>query len=196
MKIDKTIYEPMLRQAERQLGTLDNEKTRLLRVIAGAQRELKLLAMQRGQCVQAVGSLKVVLHLPLSAEEAELCGVRGEKEVEIPANAFKDKTLPDSARALLLIFGRGATHREMTEGLRKGGINHGLKHLENSLRSAMTRRPDLFVFINQKGAFGVWELTEWSNAMVEAVTEPVRQEQPRLAVVGGVGLAAVPQARP
>ena len=41
MKIDKTIYEPMLRQAERQLGALDNEKMRLLRVIAGAQRELK-----------------------------------------------------------------------------------------------------------------------------------------------------------
>jgi len=196
MKTDKTIYEPMLRQAERQLGALDNEKMRLLRVIAGAQRELKLLATQRIQHVRAVGSLKVVLHLPLTAEEAELCGVRGEKEVEIPAEAFKDKTLPDAARALLLIFGRAATHREMTEGLRKGGINHGLKHLENSLRSAMTRRPDLFVFINQKGAFGVWELTEWSNAMAEAVTEPVSQDQPRLAVVGRVGLAAVPQARP
>ncbi len=192
MKIDKTIYEPMLRQAERQLGALDNEKMRLLRVIAGAQRELKLLATQRAQCVQAVGSLKVVLHLPLSSEESELCGVRGEKECEIPADAFKDKTLPDAARELLLIFGRAATHREMSEGLRKGGINHGLKHLENSLRSAMARRPDLFLFIKENGAFGVWELTEWSKAMTEAVMEPVRQDQPRLAVVGGVGLGVVP----
>jgi len=195
MKIDKSIYEPMLRQAERQLAALDDEKMRLLRVIAGAQRELKLLATQRVQCVKAVGGVKVLLHLPLSSEEAELCGVPGEKECEIPSDAFRDVTLPDAARKLLLMFGRGATNREMTEGLRKGGINQGLKHLENSLRSAMARRPDLFVLIKQKGAFGVWELTEWSDVMAEAVTEPVRQDQPRLAAVGRVALAAVPQAQ-
>lgn len=195
MKIDKSIYEPMLRQAERQLTALEDEKNRLIRVIAGAQHELKLLATQRVQCVQAVGSVKVLLHLPLSSEEADLCGVPGEKECEIPPDAFRDLTLPDAARKFLVMFGRGATNREMTEGLRKGGINQGLKHLENSLRSAMARRPDLFVLIKQKGAFGVWELTEWSDVMAEAVTEPVRQDQPRLAVVGAVGLAAVSQSQ-
>jgi hypothetical protein len=193
MKIDKSIYEPMLRQAERQLTALDAEKKRLIRVIAGAQRELKLLAAQRGQCVKAVGSVKVLLHLPLSSEEADLCGVPGEKECEILPDAFRDMTLPDAARKLLLMFGRAATNREMTEGLRKGGINQGLKHLENSLRSAMARRPDLFVLIKQKGAFGVWELTEWNDVTAEAVTEPAKQDRP--VAVGRGGLAAVPQAQ-
>jgi len=196
MKIDKSIYEPMLRQAERQLTALDDEKKRLIRVIAGAQRELKLLAKQRVQCIQAVGSVKVVLRLPLSSEEAELCNVPGEKECEIPSDAFKDITLPDAARKFLLMFGRGATIREMADSLRKGGINQGLKHLENSLRSAMARHPEWFVFIKQNGAFGVWELVEWSDVLTEAVTELVRQNQPRLAVVAGVGLATVPQAQP
>ena len=192
MKIDQTIYEPMLRQAEQQLVTLDEEKIRLLRVIAGAQRELKLLATQRIQCVQAVGSIKVMLRLPLSTEEAEVCAIPGEKDFHIPEGVFKDMTLPDAAKKLLTMLNRPTTHREMVVGLRKGGINQGLKHLDNSLRSAMVRRPDLFVFVKEDGSFGVWQLMEWIDGTTDVVALPVRHEPLRLAASVG-NLAAAQQ---
>jgi hypothetical protein len=190
MKIDQTIYEPMLRQAERQLVTLDEEKIRLLRVIAGAQRELKLLATQRIQCVQAVGSIKVMLRLPLSTEEAEVCAIPGEKDFQIPEDVFKDMTLPDAAKKLLTMLNRPATHREMVVGLKKGGINQELKHLDNSLRSAMVRRPDLFVFVKEDGSFGVWQLMEWIDGTTEAVAPAVSQEPLRLVASAGNSAAA------
>jgi hypothetical protein len=196
MQIDKSIYEPMLRQHERQLTALDKEKTRLIRVIAGAQREVKLLASQRIQCLRAIGITKDLLHLPLSAEEAELCGLPVEKECEIPEGAFTNMALPDAAKKLLTMLGRPATHREMSEGLRKGGVTQGLKHLENSLRSAMARRPDFFVFVKGAGTFGVWQLIEWIDATTEVLTEPIKQDLPRGAAVGSGGLRAVQQAQP
>jgi len=196
MEIDRTIHEPILRQQERQLTEIDNEKTRLLRVIAGAQRELKLLGTLRTKCVRSIANTKDLLDLPLNAEEAALCAMPVEKECEIPEDVFKDMTIPDAAKNLLTMLGRPATHREMVELLRKGGINRGLKHLENSLRSAMVRRPDLFVFIKDDGNFGVWELMAWINATTEVLTEPIKQDLPRRAAAGRAGLRDVELARP
>lgn len=176
MKIDRTIYEPMLRQAERQLTELDDEKTRLLRVIASSQRELKLLARQRIQCVRAVGTIKDVLQLPLSVEETELCRLPTEKDVEISENAFKGLTLHDAAKKYLSMANRPATHREVVDALRKGGVTQDIKHLDNSLRSALARRPHLFTFIKDDGNFGSWQLTEWIEGGVENPSTPATTE--------------------
>jgi hypothetical protein len=176
MNIDRTIYEPMLRQTERQLTELDNEKTRLLRVIASSQRELKLLARQRIQCVRAVGTIKDVLQLPLSVEESELCRMPTEKDVEISEDAFKGLTLHDAARKYLSMANRPTTHREVVDALRKGGVTQDIKHLDNSLRSALARRPHLFTFVKDDGAFGSWQLTEWIEGGVEEPSAPASAE--------------------
>lgn len=92
-------------------------------------------------------------------------------------------------RSLLEILGRPATHRELKDGLRHGGINPELKHLDNSLRTALQRRPEEFVFIKDKGGVGQWELTEWSDVIDEVSNEVVRPEPRQLSVVGGSDVA-------
>jgi len=147
---------------------------------------------QRNLLVRTRGSIKVVLQMPLTSEEAQLCGVEAESQrsCAIPEDAFKGLTLPEAAKKLLGILGRAATHREMVDGLRKGGVAHELKHLENSLRSAMQRRPDLFVFIKEEGNFGQWELVEWNELPVENLTESIAAERPALVAGPSVPLAA------
>jgi hypothetical protein len=83
--------------------------------------------------------------MPLSVEESELCGLPSEREVEISEGAFKDMTLHDAAKKYLSPANRPVTHREVVEGLRKGGIRQATNHLDNSLRSALSRRPHLSV---------------------------------------------------
>jgi hypothetical protein len=192
MSIDRRVYEPMLRQTERDLVALDEEKMRLMQDIGRLQRKAKRLDSQRNLLVRARGSVKVMLQMPLTSEEAQLCGVEAESQrsYAIPEDAFKGLTLPEAAKKLLGILGRAATHREMVDGLRKGGVAHELKHLENSLRSAMQRRPDLFVFIKEEGNFGQWELVEWNELPAENLTESIAAERPALVAVPSVPLAA------
>jgi len=191
MLADKTTYEPMLRQTERDLAALENERVQVRKEIARLQRGLKDLATRRTMWVRAAGSLKQLLELPLSEEETELCGA-GEKESlpEIPQDAFKEMALPEAAKKFLTMLGRPATHSEVVESLRTGGVNSELKHLNNSVRSAMQRRPDLFVFVKQDGSFGEWELAEWSGEMNEVPTQSGIQKPRRLSVVGASELSA------
>ena len=185
MKLDSALSEGMLRQAEGQLEALEEEKRRLIRVIAGAQRELKLLASQRNKCVKAISSFKDMLGLPLSPEEAELCGISNQEDLEISNDCFSEMTLVDAAKTFLTMLNRPATHREMFEGLRKGGVNQDLKHLENSLRSAMSRRPETFVFLKEDGRFGVWQLAEWIEGTSEHPVIPPKPEPLRIAASAG-----------
>jgi hypothetical protein len=192
MLINRRVYEPMLRQTERDLVALDEEKLRLMQDIGRLQRKAKRLESQRNLLVRTRGSIKVVLQMPLTSEEAQLCGVAAESQrsCQIPEDAFKGVTLPEAAKKLLLMLGRAATHREMVDGLRKGGVTRGLKHLNNSLRSAMQRRPDLFVFIKEEGTFGQWELAEWNELSAETPAESVVIDRAPLVAVPSVAVAA------
>lgn len=192
MLIDRRVYEPMLRQTERDLVALEEEKMRLMQDISRLQRKGKRLESQRNLLIRTRGSIKVVLQMPLTSEEAQLCGVEAESQrpCAIPDDAFKDLTLPEAAKKLLTILGRAATHREMVDGLLKGGVAHELKHLDNSLRSAMQRRPDLFLFIKESGNFGQWELVEWNELSAETSAEPVVAERAPLVAVPSAPLAA------
>jgi hypothetical protein len=60
--------------------------------------------------------------------------------------------------------------------LRKGGVTQDIKHLDNSLRSALARRPHLFTFIKDDGNFGSWQLTEWIEGGVENPSTPATTE--------------------
>jgi hypothetical protein len=166
MKMDLSIYEMSLRQTERDLGSLDDERTRLRREIASMQGELRGLATKRIEWLQLSGGLKKLLGVPLTEEETKVAGdisVASERLVTIPKNAFQGMGPAEAARKYLLMLGRPATHREVVEGLRKGKVNSEARHLDASLRTAMQRRTDWFVWTKEKGTFGMWELTEWQN---------------------------------
>lgn len=185
MTTESRVDNAILRQAEQHLMGIENKRNKLLHEIARARRELRDSAIDRKKAVLMVGSIKSVLGLPLSSEEAELCEVPIEKAsiATIPEDVFKDMTLPEAAKKLLVILGRPATNREMAEGLRKGGVSSELAHLENSLRSAMQRRPDMFVFMKDDGKFGEWHLTEWIEASVELPEEFVPAQRGPLSAV-------------
>ncbi len=191
MEIDKAFYESALRQTERDLAALERERTTIRGEMARMQRELLSLADKRIEWVRAAGSIKTLIGLSLSEEEAALCGTSAEKErlAQIPPDAFKEISLPVAARKYLEILGRPATHRQLKDGLRRGGINPELKHLDNSLRTALQRRPEEFVFLKNKGGVGQWELTEWSDVIDQVPNEAVRPESWRLSVVGGSAVA-------
>lgn len=192
MTPDSRIDNATLRQAEQHLMGIENKRNKLLHEIARARRELRQSAIDRKKAVLMVGSIKSVLELPLSPEESELCEVPIEKatSASIPDDAFRDMTLPEAAKKLLMILGRPAVHREMAEGLRKGGVTSELAHLENSLRSAMQRRPDMFVFMKDEGKFGEWHLTEWIEASVDLPEEFAPAQRGPLSAVPPIARAA------
>jgi hypothetical protein len=80
--------------------------------------------------------------------------------MSIPSDAFKGMKLVDAATALLLRFGTPSTHREMLEGLRKGGLDAKLANLDSSLRSGMQRSGKFKWFKDGTGTCR-WALPQW-----------------------------------
>lgn len=183
MNTEYQVNENDLRRVEQHLAGVENKRRGFLQTIARARRELKELEVDRKRAILMVGSIKNVLHLTLSEEETELVEVPIEKATspEIAADAFKGKTIPEASRELLRMFDRPATHHEMVEGLRQGGVSNN--HLDNAVRAALQRRTDWFVFVKEKGKFGRWHLVEWNDVLLEIAEEPATARPPRLAAV-------------
>lgn len=193
MNMDLSIYEMSLRQTERDLGALEDERTRIRREIKDKQAELRDLGMKRLGWVQLSGRLKRTLNLPLTEEEAKLCpevSVTNESSVSITRNTFKAMSIADAARKYLLMLGRGATQRELIEILQNGGVRTEAKHLDAAFRNSLVRRPDWFVFIREKGKLGRWELTEWQNGEIEQFHEDATPQTPRRLSVVQPAIAA------
>src|ERR1043166_734278 len=190
MKTDNRIDENDLRRAEHHLASVEKTRKELLHRIAQTRRELRDLEVDRKRAVLMVGSMKSVLHLALSEEEAQLVEVPVEKATapQIAPDAFNGKTIPESAREVLIMFDRPATTQEIVEALRQGGISK--PHLGNKVRAAMDRRDDWFIFVKEKGKFGRYHLVEWNDVLPEIAEESSPTRRPRLTAVKSSSQAA------
>lgn len=190
MKTDNRIDENDLRRAEQHLASVENTRRELLLRMAQTRRELKELEVDRKRAVVMVGSIKNVLRLALSEEEAELVQVPIEKATapQIAPDAFKGKTIPESVREVLIMFDRPATTHEIVEGLRQGGILN--PHLSNKVRAAVERRDDWFIFVKEKGKFGRVHLVEWNDVHAEITEESNPSRRAQLTAVKSSSQAA------
>ena len=197
MKMDLSIYEMSLRQTERDLGALADERARIKREIKSRQTELRDLAQKRIEWLQLSGHLKKTLGLELTEEETKLCPtvpVASERLVTITPETFKGMSIAEAGRKYLLMLGRGVTTRELIDNLPKGGVVTEAQHLDAAFRNAMSRRPDWFVLIREKGRLGRWELAEWQNGDVDLSEDEVLSSARRAPAVPESAVSASPAA--
>lgn len=85
--------------------------------------ELLQLDDKKTVCLQLHAMTKKVLRLPLTEEEKRYLPEGVARVISIPADAFKGMKLVGAAEAFLLRFGEPATHRQVIDALRDGGLD-------------------------------------------------------------------------
>lgn len=174
-------YGSHLRDHERNLVQIEKDRERLEDEIVQRQMELRHLANQRTICQQMHAMTKNLMKLPLTEEEKKHLP-KGAARL-IPADAFKGMKLAEAAEAFLVWFGEPATHRQVIDGLRDGGLDVQLKNLDNSLRSAMQRCGKFKWFKDTDDTYR-WALLGWIHRSPREAA-PEDSEKPNLTVVGG-----------
>src|SRR6266852_1107805 len=121
MNSDAMNYGSHLRDHERNLVQIEKDRERLEDEIVQRQMELLHLANQKTICLQMQAMTKNLMKLPLTEEEKKHLP-EGAARL-IPADAFKGMKLAEAAEAFLVWFGEPATHRQVIDGLRDGGLD-------------------------------------------------------------------------
>lgn len=180
MNRDLSNYEPALRQQQQDLEEIDQERNRLENEILQMQSHLNRLADRKTRWLQMHVVTKKTLGLPLTDEERKYLPAEVQRVNSIPPDLFKGMTLVEAAEAYLLWRAEPATHREVLDGLRGGGLDSPLKNLDNSLRSAMLRCGKFKWYKDDEGTYR-WALPQW---ITRSPKQP-SNEKPNLALVGG-----------
>lgn len=102
--------------------------------------------------------------------------------MSIPADAFRGMKLVEAAEAFLLRFGQPATHRQVLDGLKDGGLDSQRKNLDNSLRSAMQRSGQFKWFQDSDETYR-WALLQWLNRSPRELTSREPTEKANLTLV-------------
>lgn len=187
MNTETMNYGSYLRDQERDLGQIDKDRDQLEEDILRMQMELLQLADRKVTCLQLHAMTKKAMKLPLTEEEKKYLPEGVAPTVSIPSDVFKGMRLLEAATALLLRFGVPTTHREMLEGLRKGGLDAKLKNLDSSLRSGMQRSGKFKWFKDADGTYR-WALPQWvQRSPLEAAPE---SDKPNLTLVNATEAVA------
>jgi hypothetical protein len=183
MNSDAMNYGSHLRDHERNLAQIEKDREQLEEEILQRQMELVQLADQKAVCQLMRAVTKKLMKLQLTEEEKKYLPEGVARVISIPADAFKGMKLVEASEAFMLRFGQPATHRQVIDGLRDGGLDLELKNLDNSLRSAM-QRSGKFKWFKDKDDTYRWALLGWVHKSPrEAASED--SEKPNLMVVGG-----------
>jgi hypothetical protein len=182
MNTEAMNYGSHLRDHERNLAQIEKDRERLEDEIVQRQVELRQLASQKVICLQMQAMTKNLMKLPLTEEERKYLP-EGAARL-IPADAFKGMRPAEAAEAFLVWFGEPATHRQVIDGVRDGGLDAQLKNLDNSLRSAM-QRCGKFKWFKDTDETYRWALLGWIHKSPRDATYEDSGEKPNLSVVGG-----------
>jgi len=184
MNCDTTNYGSHLRDHERTLAQIEKDREQFEEEILQRQMELLQLEGKKIACLQLHAMTKKVLRLPLTDEERRHLPEGVARVISIPADAFKGMKLVEAAEAFLLRFGEPATHRQVIDGLRDGGLDLPLKNLDNSLRSAMQRSGKFKWFKDGEGTYR-WAILQWIQRSPREAVSQDSDQKPNLTVVGG-----------
>ncbi len=184
MNSDVVRYESTIRLYEQDLGEIDQDTERLENEILRMQSELKRLAARKVSRLQMYVVTKNGVGLPLTEDERKYLPPEVEHVNSIPSDAFKGMKLVEAAEAYLIWRDEPATHREVQDGIRAGGLDVQLKSLDNSLRSAMQRSGKFKWYKDEEDTYR-WALLHWINRSPREAEAQSASEKPNLALVGG-----------
>jgi hypothetical protein len=188
MHTDTRNYGPRLREHEQNLAQIEKEREELEGEILRMQMQLLQLADEKVTCLQLHALTKKAAKLPLTEDEQKYLGTDLGRVISIPADAFRSMKLMEAAEAFLLRFGQPATHRQVLDGLRDGGLDVQLKNLDNSLRSAMQRSGKFKWFKDADGTYR-WALLLWVNRSPRELTSQEPTEKTNLTLVEAEAMA-------
>jgi len=176
-------YQDTLLKQQRDLEQIETDRNHFESEILRMQMELVRLQEKKTVWLQWAAVSKKTLKIPLTDEEKKYLPELMARAFVIPADAFKGMGLVEAAEAFLRRNGEPATHRQLLDGLRNGGLESKLRNLDNSVRSAMQRLGKFKWYKDSEGVYR-WALQEWITQLPQAVPEATR-EKPNLSVVGG-----------
>lgn len=104
----------------------------------------------------------------------------------VARNAFRALGPSQAAVKYLRLREQRVTHAELVKALEKGNVKSGSKRPSDSIRNALSRRPDLFVWIKEPAKVGRWGLKEWQKteeSPSEKTSDPAASSRP-LSLVG------------
>lgn len=175
-------YGPRLREHEQNLAQIEKERKELEDEIFRMQMQLLQLADEKETCLQLHALTKKAAKLPLTEDEQKYLVRDLGRVMSIPADAFRGMKLVEAAEAFLLRFGQPATHRQVLDGLKDGGLDSQLKNLDNSLRSAMQRSGQFKWFQDADETYR-WALLQWVHRSPRELTSQEPTEKANLTLV-------------
>jgi hypothetical protein len=176
-------YEIARSDAEAELAYIDAETARMT-------AELAQLAFRRLTVIKILDAVKEGLGEVVPKNASMEGNTQSSEELDglslVARNAYRGLGPAEAALKHLRLLEHGETHARLVEALLKGNVRSGSKHPADSFRTALQRRPNVFVWRKEQGRPGRWELKEWQRAD-ESSTEETSQSaaSPRaLSLVG------------
>jgi len=116
---------------------------------------------------------------------------------EVPDGAFHGKTLPAGIKLYLSLVNKKQTAREISDGLKKGGMESTSKWFDKIVHSTLDRLRKAGEVLKIEGN---WGLPEWYPALMRAGIgengqRPKRRGRPRKITVRPIGQKALPPAK-
>jgi hypothetical protein len=148
-------------EVEREIAAVDSEfETLTTKATTLAVKKGSLQKTQRG-LAELLGRVPTEPS-PLRIEALDKIDL-GSGTSLVARNAFRYMGPAAAARKLLRKMGHRMTHPEVVEALFRGNVKSRSKYPSDSIRAAMLRRKDWFVWKKEPGHFGYWELVEWQH---------------------------------
>ena len=182
MYTDTRNYGAHLRDHERVLAQIDKEQEELEGEILRGRMRLLHLVDEKETCLQLQALTKKAAKVPLTEDEKKYLPPGSGRVIAIAPDAFKGMNPVEAAEAFLLRFGSPATHRQLIDGVRDGGLDTQLKNLENSLRSAM-QRSGKFKWFKDGDEMYRWALLQWIHQSPREMASAESSEKRNLTLV-------------
>ena len=164
MDSDLSTFELALLRTQRDIADTDDEKARLEGEIVRMRSEIARLDQRRVGFVNLSNELKKRLGHEVSEDARRISQQDDDVSVsQVPRNAFKGMAPAQAARKYLLEIGHGMSHATLVKALLRGNVKTGSKHSTDTMRTALHRHKEWFVWKKEKGQRGIWELVEWQT---------------------------------
>jgi len=164
MNSDLSTFELALLRTERDIADEDDEVARLEAEMVRMQSEIAQSGQRRAGFVALRNELKKRLGHDVPEDAGRASNQDDDvSDSQVSRNAFKGMAPDHAARKHLLEIGHGMSHTALVKALLRGNVKTGSKNSTDTMRTALHRHKEWFVWKKEKGQRGIWELVEWQT---------------------------------
>lgn len=165
MNSDLSTFELALIRTERDIADEDDEVVRLEAEMVRMRSEIAQSGQRRAGFVALRNELKKRLGHDVPEEDARRANNQDDdvSDSQVSRNAFKGMAPAHAAHKHLLEIGHGMSHAALVKALLRGNVKTGSKNSTDTMRTALHRHKEWFVWKKEKGQRGIWELVEWQT---------------------------------